>query len=37
MEAEVVYWEDLSRNPEKSGALFGLTKSLRAPSKKDQA
>jgi hypothetical protein len=37
MEAEVVYWEDLPRNPENGWALFGLTKSLRAPSKKDQA
>jgi tetratricopeptide (TPR) repeat protein len=36
-EAEVVYWEDLRRNPENGWALFGLMESLRAQGKKDQA
>lgn len=36
-EAEVVYWEDLRRNPENGWALFGLMKSLSAQGKKDEA
>jgi tetratricopeptide (TPR) repeat protein len=36
-EAEVVYWDDLRRNPENGWALFGLMQSLRAQGKKDQA
>jgi tetratricopeptide (TPR) repeat protein len=32
-EAEVVYWEDLRRNPENGWALFGLAQSLRAQKK----
>jgi tetratricopeptide (TPR) repeat protein len=36
-EAEVVYWEDLRRNPESGWALFGLTKSLLAQGKHEQA
>jgi hypothetical protein len=36
-EAEVVYWEDLRRNPQNGWALFGLMESLRAEGKKDQA
>jgi tetratricopeptide (TPR) repeat protein len=37
VEAEVVYWEDLRRNPENGWALYGLMKSLRAQGKKDEA
>jgi tetratricopeptide (TPR) repeat protein len=37
VEAEVVYWEDLRRNPENGWSLFGLMKSLRAQGKKEQA
>jgi tetratricopeptide (TPR) repeat protein len=36
-EAEVVYWEDLRRNPENGWSLFGLMQSLRAQKKTDQA
>lgn len=36
-EAEVVYWEDLRRNPENGWALFGLMESLRAQGKDEQA
>jgi tetratricopeptide (TPR) repeat protein len=36
-EAEVVYWQDLRRNPENGWALFGLMKSLEARGKSDQA
>ncbi|HEX9636256.1 MAG TPA: hypothetical protein VGB99_01885, partial [Acidobacteriota bacterium] len=36
-EAEVVYWEDLRRNPGNGWSLFGLTQSLRAQEKSDQA
>lgn len=32
-EAEMVYWEDLRRNPENGYSLFGLEKSLRAQNK----
>ena len=32
-EAEVVYWEDLRRNPENGRSLFGLMQSLRAQGK----
>ena len=32
-EAEVVYWEDLRRNPDNGYALFGLTQSLAAQDK----
>jgi tetratricopeptide (TPR) repeat protein len=37
MEAEVVYWDDLRRNPENGWALFGLMQSLRAQGKNDHA
>jgi tetratricopeptide (TPR) repeat protein len=37
VEAEVVYWEDLRRNPENGWALFGLKESLLAQGKKDEA
>jgi tetratricopeptide (TPR) repeat protein len=37
VEAEVVYWEDLRRNPENGWSLFGLMQSLRAQGKDDQA
>lgn len=36
-EAEVVYWEDLRRNPETGWALFGLKRALEAQGKKDDA
>lgn len=36
-EAEVVYWEDLRRNPENGWALFGLVKALRAQGKEAEA
>jgi tetratricopeptide (TPR) repeat protein len=36
-EAEVVYWDDLRRNPENGWSLFGLKESLLAEGKKDQA
>jgi len=36
-EAEVIYWEDLRRNPGNGWSLFGLTESLRAQEKSDQA
>jgi len=37
LEAEVVYWDDLRRNPENGWALFGLMQSLRAQGKNDKA
>jgi tetratricopeptide (TPR) repeat protein len=37
VEAEVVYWEDLRRNPGNGWSLFGLMESLRAQGKKDEA
>jgi tetratricopeptide (TPR) repeat protein len=37
VEAEVVYWEDLRRNPENGWSLFGLMMSLRAQGKKGEA
>lgn len=36
-EAEVVYWEDLKRNPETGWALSGLKRALEAQGKKDEA
>jgi tetratricopeptide (TPR) repeat protein len=36
-EAEVVYWDDLRRNPENGWSLFGLKQSLLAQGKKDEA
>lgn len=36
-EAEVVYWDDLNRNPNNGWALFGLMQALRAQGKNDQA
>jgi tetratricopeptide (TPR) repeat protein len=36
-EAEVVYWEDLNRNPENGRSLFGLMQSLQAQGKNDLA
>jgi tetratricopeptide (TPR) repeat protein len=36
-EAEVVYWEDLRRNPGTGWSLFGLMQALRAQGKKDEA
>jgi tetratricopeptide (TPR) repeat protein len=36
-EAEVVYWEDLSKWPENGWALYGLWQSLKAQGKDDQA
>ncbi|MEW5978633.1 MAG: hypothetical protein AB1898_22780 [Acidobacteriota bacterium] len=36
LEAEVVYWEDLKRNPENGWSLFGLAQSLKAQGKTDQ-
>ena len=36
-EAEVVYWDDLRRNPENGWSLFGLRESLLAQGKKEQA
>jgi tetratricopeptide (TPR) repeat protein len=37
VEAEVVYWEDLRRNPENGWSLFGVMKSLRVQGKKEEA
>ena len=37
VEAEVVYWEDLRRNPENGWSLFGLAQSLRAQGKDEEA
>jgi tetratricopeptide (TPR) repeat protein len=37
LEAEVVYWEDLRRNPENGWALFGLAQALRAQGKTPDA
>ncbi len=36
-EAEVVYWDDLSNNPDNGWALFGLVQSLKAQGKDQQA
>jgi tetratricopeptide (TPR) repeat protein len=36
-EAEIVYWEDLKRNPENGWALHGLMEALKAQGKTDQA
>ena len=36
-EAEVVYWEDLSRHPDNGWALFGLRQALEAQGKAEQA
>ncbi|MBL4612338.1 MAG: hypothetical protein JKY91_01200, partial [Emcibacter sp.] len=36
-EAEVVYWEDLRRNPKNGYSLFGLKQSLKAQGKADTA
>ncbi len=36
-EAEVVYWEDLKRNPENGWSLFGLMQALRAQGKEEEA
>lgn len=36
-EAEIVYWEDLKRNPGNGWALFGLHRALLAQGKKDEA
>jgi hypothetical protein len=36
-EAEVVYWEDLRRNPEKGWSLFGLSKAFEAQDKIEEA
>ena len=36
-EAEAVYREDLRRNPENGWSLYGLTQSLRAQKKKEEA
>ena len=36
-EAETVYWEDLSRNPDNGWSLFGLAQALRAQGRADEA
>ena len=36
-EAEVVYWQDLRKNPDNGYALFGLAQSLRAQKRHDEA
>ena len=36
-EAEAIYWQDLSQNRENGWSLFGLTQSLRAQGKEEQA
>jgi tetratricopeptide (TPR) repeat protein len=36
-EAEIVYWEDLKRNPENGWALYGLWKALDAQGRDDEA
>jgi tetratricopeptide (TPR) repeat protein len=36
-EAEVVFWEDLKKNPENGWSLFGLMQALQAQGKKDEA
>lgn len=36
-EAEAIYWQDLSRNPENGWSLFGLMQSLRAQGKTEEA
>jgi tetratricopeptide (TPR) repeat protein len=36
-EAEIVYWEDLRKNPGNGWSLFGLTQALRAQGKNDEA
>jgi len=37
VEAEAVYWEDLKRNPENGWSLFGLSQSLRAQERLEEA
>jgi len=37
VEAEVVYWDDLRRNPENGWSLFGLSEALKAQGKPEQA
>ena len=37
LEAEVVYWEDLKKNPENGWSLYGLMMALQAQGKTDQA
>jgi tetratricopeptide (TPR) repeat protein len=36
-EAETVYWEDLSRNPDNGWSLFGLAQAMRAEGRADEA
>jgi tetratricopeptide (TPR) repeat protein len=36
-EAEAIYWQDLQLNPENGWSLFGLTQSLKAQGKEEQA
>ena len=36
-EAEAIYWQELSRNPENGWSLFGLMQSLRGQGKEEQA
>jgi tetratricopeptide (TPR) repeat protein len=36
-EAEVVFWEDLKKNPENGWSLFGLVQAMKAQGKKDEA
>jgi predicted Zn-dependent protease len=36
-EAEVVFWEDLKRNPENGWSLFGLVRALKAQGKDEEA
>ena len=36
-EAETVYWDDLSRNPDNGWSLFGLAQALRAQGREDEA
>ncbi len=36
-EAEVVYWQDLQKNPDNGWALFGLAQALEAEGKKEEA
>ena len=36
-EAEVVFWEDLKKNPENGWSLFGLMQALKAQGKKEEA
>lgn len=37
LEAEVVYWQDLKKNPENGWSLYGLMKALQAQGKTDRA